>query len=231
LFIPLKLLFSFSLAKTILCCYSVLDFTLQFTIPRAFMEESSNFYNHFAEGFEKIPFSKILPDLILKHRTILQHNRVLDVGAGTGTLAQWMQGEGLEILCLDPSEEMVRRCKKKGLNTTMGTIQDFHSEEKFSGVMAISSLIHVPKRELPLAFEKIYSLLDRKGLCFLSFIVGKGEAWEDPLKQGTQRFFSFLSTKDVHKLIGGIFTVLEEENIFVERMQKNFVLLVLEKND
>ena len=70
------------------------------------------------------------------------------------------------MTCLDPSDEMVRRCREKGLKTVQTTLQAFQTEEKFAIVIAILSLIHVQKNEFAAQIEKIRSCLEPEGFSF-----------------------------------------------------------------
>ena len=45
----------------------------------------------------------------------LCRGKILDVGAGTGTHALWLQKKGFEVHALDPSEGMVKIMQKKGV--------------------------------------------------------------------------------------------------------------------
>ena len=139
-------------------------------------------------------------------------NRVLDIGSGTGILAKWMKDQGFDVLCIDPSLEMVKRCRKKGLNTLQQRIQDFESEDQFAMVFAILSLIHVPKNEMPREIEKISSLMPKGGTLFLGMIGGTSEGIEER-RSGYPRFFSKYTVSDLEKLTRKYFTVTKSHTL------------------
>ena len=84
----------------------------------------------------------------------LKRKKILEIGAGTGALASWIKEKGAEILCLDPSKEMIKRCQEKKLSCVQMPIENFETNQKFDGIIAISSLIHLPKENLPKILEK-----------------------------------------------------------------------------
>jgi len=103
-------------------------------------------YNHYADFWDRFPFPNAIPEALKKYYQPSLGTKVLDIGSGTGVLARWLKDQNFNVLCIDPSIEMVTRCQKKGLNTIKSTFQDFNSAEKFSVIFAILSLIHVPKK-------------------------------------------------------------------------------------
>jgi SAM-dependent methyltransferase len=49
-------------------------------------------------------------------------DRVLDLGCGTGDDAEWLASRGIQVTAIDPSAEMVRRARAKGVAATVGDI-------------------------------------------------------------------------------------------------------------
>lgn len=86
--------------------------------------------------------------------------RALDIGSGTGRLAEWLQENGFKVLCLDPSTEMVKRCRSKNLTTEQTTIQNFHTDQIFGLITAVLSLIHVPKKDMSSQLNRITNWLN-----------------------------------------------------------------------
>ena len=97
-------------------------------------------YNHCADYWDRLPFKGFLPQGILRLHNPLAGYRTLDIGSGTGMLAEWLGKNGFDLYCIDPSEEMVLRCRKKGLQVEQCTIQEFTPVEFFGLVLAVLSL-------------------------------------------------------------------------------------------
>ena len=136
-------------------------------------------------------------DLILKH---FFGNSFLDIGSGPGALAKWLIKKDFFVTCLEPAKEFAAKATKRGLKVHTTTIQNFSSELQYDNILAISSLIHVPKVELPLQINKISKLLKPNGKFFVLFIEGEGEGLEDPTNRGKLRFFAKWKESEIDKL-------------------------------
>ncbi len=153
-------------------------------------------YNTRASDWDRLPFADFLPnEILLKHQPVAGM-RALDIGSGTGMLAQWLSKHGFSVLCLDPSDEMVRRCRKKGLETVQTTLQEYQPKEKFGLIVAVLSLIHVPKREISQELKRIASWLNPGGTFVLTVIEGRGEGVGEQYS-GTPRYFSYYTRQEV----------------------------------
>jgi 2-polyprenyl-3-methyl-5-hydroxy-6-metoxy-1,4-benzoquinol methylase len=169
-------------------------------------------YDHRADYWDRFPFQDHLPGAVNKFYLSSLGNKVLDIGSGTGRLAKWLAENGFDVICLDPSAEMVDRCRKKGLNTLQTTIQEYQTHEKFSMVFAILSLIHVPKHELPLQIQKIAEMLPEGGLLFLGLIEGHSEGLQEQ-SCGYPRFFATYQKREVLTLFQDNFTLIDDHFI------------------
>lgn len=102
-------------------------------------------------------------------------------------------------------------------------------EQKFDYVLAISSLIHIPRVEMPLQMRKISKLLEKEGLAFVSFIEGVGEGYEDPTNKGKMRYFSKFSETELKETLGLYFSIIEVHKIEVRKMNQLFLIFVLKQ--
>lgn len=189
---------------------------------------NSDFYNQSGHSFDAIPFEAILPKLLQKYNI---GHELLEIGSGPGALAVWLKGLGYQVTCLEPAEKLAEEAFKKGLEVYPLKIQDFETDLQFDCIIAISSLIHIPKVELPAQIEKIAKLLKAKGLFFVSFIEGEGEGLEDPTRTGKQRYFAKWSEPDLDRLLSPYFTLLENHKIYSKKMDRTFLLRVYMVNE
>jgi 2-polyprenyl-3-methyl-5-hydroxy-6-metoxy-1,4-benzoquinol methylase len=164
-------------------------------------------YDAKADCWDRFPFPGHLPSFLWKHYRQELGKKVLDIGSGTGRVGSYLQGAGFDVTCLDPSSEMVCRCKARGLKTTQTTLQAFETEEKFAIVVAILSLIHVPKEEFPGQIAKIHRFLEPEGIFILSLLKGKTEKFEEQTS-GYPRFFARYSADEVRQKLSGQFQEL-----------------------
>jgi 2-polyprenyl-3-methyl-5-hydroxy-6-metoxy-1,4-benzoquinol methylase len=186
---------------------------------------NSEFYNEYSEFFDKIPFEDSLILLILKY--LPNPGSILEIGAGAGALAAWMVNQGYEVACLEPAEKPAEKARLKGLNVITKRFQDYSSSSTFDGIIAISSLIHIPRSEMPLQIEKLSQLIKHEGTIILSFIEGQDEGYEDPTGKGKMRFFSKFTQDELEALLTPYFSIVESQKIEVKKMNQSFYLMVL----
>lgn len=185
------------------------------------------YYDAFPDIFDVIPFEDVLLDLFLKY--VPNQSDIVEIGSGAGALALWLKDQGHKVICVEPAEIPAEKARKKNLTVVQTRIQDFHTDQKFNSVVAISSLIHVPLSEMPMVIKKISDLLTPSGIAIFSFIEGEGEQVEDPTEHGKDRFFAKLSESDLQELINPYFMFREMKKIEVPVMKQFFFLMVLQK--
>lgn len=187
---------------------------------------NKEFYNLYADHFDKIPFEDVLTKLVLKYVT-KPKSQILEIGSGAAALALWMTHLGHHVLCVEPAEKPAEIAKKKGLQVCISRFQDFQIDRKFEYIFAISSLIHIPKLEIPSQIKKISELIKNEGVAFISFIEGINESYEDPTGKGKMRYFSKFSEIEITKMLSHNFSVIEVHKIEVKKMNQIFLLFVL----
>lgn len=164
-------------------------------------------YDHCSWLWDRFPFPDVLPQWIMNYHRPTLGRDILDIGSGTGQLAQWLQNQGFEVLCLDPSPTMVKHCQSKGLICLHTNFQDYQGRKPFSAILAILSFIHIPKKEWPEQISKVARLLPSQGLFILALIEGQKEAiQESSLK--FPRFFAYFTQEEVLQLTEKEFELL-----------------------
>ena len=194
---------------------------------------NNEFYNSHADAFDKMPFEDRLPELFLTYAKKLNGKKVLEIGAGGGAFAFWMMQHGFSVTCLEPAKALAEKIRSKSgsLKVYTKTIQEFQTDEKFDSIVAISSLIHISKKELPVQINKIAGFLKPDGFLFVSFIEGDSEGYEDPTGRGKMRYFSKYSEDELNRLFAPYFSILDMHTILVKKMNQSFFLLVLSPNN
>jgi 2-polyprenyl-3-methyl-5-hydroxy-6-metoxy-1,4-benzoquinol methylase len=187
---------------------------------------NNEFYNEYADSFDKIPFEEKLTDLLLKYVS-KPKSQVLEIGSGAGALAKWMTKLGHNLTCIEPAEKAAVIARKRGLKVFVKRFQDFYPDTKYDIILAISSLIHIQRSEIPSQLKKISESLQKNGVVFATFIEGEGEGYEDPTGKGKKRFFSKYSESELQELLSPYFSIIECEKIDVKKMNQSFFLMVL----
>jgi len=184
---------------------------------------NSDFYNQSGNSFNAIPFEPILPQLLQKYNI---GHQLLEIGSGPGALAVWLKDLGFQVTCLEPAKILAEMAVKRGLDVHQLTIQEFDTDLQYDCIIAISSLIHVPKKELPAQIQKIAHLLKPQGMFIVSFIEGEDEGLEDPTRVGKLRYFAKWNESDLDHLLSPYFNLLEGHKIYNKKMDRTFLLRV-----
>jgi len=104
----------------------------------------------------------------------IRSGRTADIGAGFGLFLEelkklWPESD---IVAIEPSVDMAKICRGKGLKVLEATLEDVDPEERFDLMTAFELFEHLHD---PLPFvEKIYSLLKPGGYLFLTALNGLG---------------------------------------------------------
>ncbi len=101
--------------------------------------------------------------------------RILDVGSGTGRWAGHLAGLGHDIDGLEPVERLVdlARTAHPAVTFRLGAIDDLAgSDDRWAGILAWYSLIHLGPDDLPEALATLRSVLEDDGTMLMSFFSG-----------------------------------------------------------
>ncbi len=161
-------------------------------------------YNRHAEAYdaETVNFWKRFSRTFLDNFIQRVDGEILDIGSGPGRGGLFLQEAGLDVFCLDASEEMVRLSTERGLPSLLG---DFNTlpffENHFNGVWAYTSLLHTPKSKIVQPLAEIYRVLKPKGVFALGMIEGEGEYYRESSKIKEPRWFSFYTKEELEELL------------------------------
>ena len=115
---------------------------------------------------------------------------ILDVGCGSGRDANYFAKQGYDVTAIDASAGLIQWAQKHHMSSRIGWVHlDFSSienrawENKFTGIWACASLLHVPFLELPFIINSLLDTLTDDGGMYLSFKYGEGERVDE------ERFF------------------------------------------
>ncbi len=183
-------------------------------------------YDHCYYLWDRFPFPQTLPKWIKSYHCSSLGTSVLDIGSGTGQLAQWLQNQHFDVVCLDPSTSMLKQCQAKGLTTFQTTFQDYQTTSSFAIILAILSFIHIPKKEWPEQLNKIANLLPPKGLFIIACIEGEKEAIQETAS-GYPRFFAYCLYKEFIQLTQKQFELLD--SCIYPAPQNSYLLFALRK--
>ncbi len=128
-----------------------------------------------------------------------QGGRILDFGCGSGRDAKRFLDEGFAVDATDGSPELCRLASEyAGILVKCELFGELSAVEAYDGIWACSSILHVPKAELPSIFGKMLRALKPSGVMYVSFKYGDFEG----LRNG--RHFSDFTEESFVDLVGRI---------------------------
>lgn len=105
---------------------------------------------------------------------------ILDAGCGSGRDAAAFLERGHRVHAFDASSRMARLAEARiGQHVEVLRFDEFESHDKYDGVWACASLLHVPEDALPDAISRLWQALRPSGVLYVSFKQGKGERSKD----------------------------------------------------
>jgi SAM-dependent methyltransferase len=133
----------------------------------------------YGRELENKPFDR---DLLRRFAKSLPVPTACDLGCGSGHIAAHLQSLGLEVVGIDLSPGMVDEARRRypGVRYEVGDMLDLKIEEdSLGGIVALYSIIHLPRRKIVAAFREMGRVLKPSGLLLVAFHRGKGELHED----------------------------------------------------
>ena len=101
--------------------------------------------------------------------------RVLDAGCGSGRDALAFAQAGYEVEAFDASPELVALARAHtGLDVACHTFDDVTAIERFDGIWACASLVHLDNEGLLRALTRLTAALKQGGVIFMSLKKGEG---------------------------------------------------------
>ena len=102
--------------------------------------------------------------------------QILDAGSGSGRDTLAFLEHGYDVDAFDSSRALCELSTRlTGIRTRQLRFQDFEDVDKYDGIWACASLLHVPKHELADAIQRLVHSLKDQGVIYMSFKHGAGE--------------------------------------------------------
>ena len=123
---------------------------------------------------------------------------VLDAGCGSGRDALAFSQMGYQVVAFDASRKMVDATRNRaGVPVYQMTFEDMQIEQRFEGIWACASLLHVPRVGLSDVLERLASFLNPTGVLYASFKYGELE------RQKGGRYFNDLNERLLREHLNG----------------------------
>ena len=158
----------------------------------------NNYYESNAERYAAETFFADMSEQYQRFLPLLKKGaKILDVGSGSGRDACYFQKHGYQVTALEPSKNLCREIRKVfSGEIECSDIQDYRPAERYDGIWACASLIHLQEEEILCFFKKIDMYLNDNGIVYVS---GKSGISTGEVEDG--RFFLEFTEQLVEKIL------------------------------
>lgn len=169
-----------------------------------------NYYNNNAIDFvantRTVDFTTTQKEFI---KYLPQGATILDFGCGSGRDTRCFLDQGFLVDAIDGSRELCKLATEyTGIEVTCMQFQDLEELNKYNGIWACSSILHLPIEELKIVFSKLAAALKRDGIVYTSFKYGDFEGFRD------DRYFIDMTEEKFMNLLEEI-QVFDMEKIWI----------------
>lgn len=141
------------------------------------MNRTLNYYNENSKAFidstRNVDFS-IIQNKFLK--CLPQGAKILDFGCGSGRDTKYFLDRGYLVDAIDGSVELCRLASEyTGITVRNMLFQELNEKEKYDGIWACASILHLNKQEIQAVLRKMLAALKADGIIYTSFKYGDYE--------------------------------------------------------
>lgn len=155
---------------------------------------------------------------------------ILDFGCGSGRDTKYFLAQGYQVNAIDGSEELCKLASEfTGIEVKHMYFQELSEVEKYDGIWACSSILHLNQDDLENVMKKMALAVKTKGIIYTSFKYGifSGE------RNG--RYFTDMTEETFEELLQKIPGLKIEEqwitsDVRPERGEEKWLNLILRKN-
>ena len=166
-----------------------------------------DYYNKNADNFVANTISVDFKKTQDKFLDKLQGKRILDFGCGSGRDTKYFLEKGYEVDAVDGSEELCKAASKyTGIQVRQMLFQELEECNRYDGIWACSSILHLSKDELRIVFPKMLDALCSNGIIYTSFKYGEFEG------ERNGRFFTDFTIETFSEFISDIDNIKMEED-------------------
>ena len=141
------------------------------------IDKTLKYYNEnaqsFASGTVSVKFTEV-QDKFLEKLNLDAY--ILDFGCGAGRDTKYFLSRGYQVDAVDGSEQLCRIASEyTGIKVRQMLFQELDEKEKYDGIWACASILHLPKKQLREVLKNMYAALKSKGWIYTSFKYGELE--------------------------------------------------------
>ena len=141
------------------------------------IDKTLKYYNEnaqsFASGTVSVKFTEVQDKFLEK---LNPDAYILDFGCGAGRDTKYFLSRGYQVDAVDGSEQLCRIASEyTGIKVRQMLFQELDEKEKYDGIWACASILHLPKKQLREVLENMYAALKSKGWIYTSLKYGEFE--------------------------------------------------------
>ena len=141
------------------------------------IDKTLKYYNEnaqsFASGTVSVKFTEVQDKFLEK---LNPDAYILDFGCGAGRDTKYFLSRGYQVDAIDGSEQLCRIASEyTGIKVRQMLFQELDEKEKYDGIWACASILHLPKKQLREVLENMYAALKSEGWIYTSFKYGEFE--------------------------------------------------------
>ena len=123
--------------------------------------------------------------------------KILDLGCGSGRDSMNFMKLGYEVTSVDGAKKLAKRASVLlGKEVIVSTFEELELKEKFHGIWACASLLHIKREDLKTVLNNLYNNLDDNGVFYMSFKYGEKEYVDDK-----NRYFNCFTDESIISFI------------------------------
>ena len=172
------------------------------------IDKTLKYYNEnaqsFASGTVSVKFTEVQDKFLEK---LNSDAYILDFGCGAGRDTKYFLSRGYQVDAVDGSEQLCRIASEyTGIKVRQMLFQELDEKEKYDGIWACASILHLPKKQLREVLENMYAALKSEGWIYISFKYGEFEG------ERNGRYFTDFTTDTFKEFIHDMHGLKIEEH-------------------
>ena len=113
-------------------------------------------------------------------KLVPEGGKILDLGCGSGRDSMNFMKLGYEVTAIDGAKELAKKASVLlGKEVIVSTFEELELKEKFHGIWACASLLHIKREDLKIVLNNLYNNLEDNGVFYMSFKYGEKEYVDD----------------------------------------------------
>lgn len=189
-----------------------------------------SYYDNYADEFYN---STVTVEFTIMQERFLaklkKGSHILDFGCGSGRDTKYFLEQGYNVEAIDGSVELCKLANEyTGIKVKNMLFEELSDVEKYDGIWACSSILHLPINELKTVIRKMAVALRENGIIYTSFKYGTFSG------ERNGRFFTDMTEKTFASILSEIDDLEVEEqwttlDVRPERGEEKWLNLILRK--